>query len=81
MSRWCTGAILAQPSALTEPKTTYGDPMSRDGLSLRYRLWWNIRRTVLTFFGPAQLGSSNDPIQRLERERAQKIEEARGQAQ
>ena len=51
--------------------------MARDGLSLGYRLWWNIRKTVLTFYGPAQLGNSNDPISRLERERAAKIEEAR----
>ncbi|GAB94688.1 hypothetical protein BJY21_000540 [Kineosphaera limosa] len=51
--------------------------MARDGLSLSYRVWWNIRKTILTFYGPAQLGHANDPIRRLEREREQKVEEAR----
>ncbi len=50
--------------------------MARDGLSLGYRVWWRIRKTVLTFYGPAQLGA-NDPISRLERERAARVAAAR----
>lgn len=46
-----------------------------DGLGLGYRMWWNIRKTVLTFYGPAQLGNDNDPIRRLEREREAKVAE------
>ncbi len=51
--------------------------MANDGLSIGYRLWWSIRRVVLSVFGPAQLGGANDPIRRLERERADKVEQAR----
>ncbi|MDO5696674.1 MAG: hypothetical protein Q4G51_01745 [Dermatophilus congolensis] len=46
-----------------------------DGLSLGYRIWWGIRRAVLTVFGPAQLGE-DDPIENLRREREAKIAEA-----
>ncbi|WP_226344642.1 hypothetical protein [Agilicoccus flavus] len=49
----------------------------RDGLTLGYRIGWNIRRAVMTVFGPAQLGSHNDPLSRLQAERAAKVAEAR----
>lgn len=47
--------------------------MSSDGLSIGYRAWWNVRRLVMTVFGPAQLSGDRDPIERLRRERAAKI--------
>ncbi|MEW1955489.1 hypothetical protein [Terrabacter sp. NPDC080008] len=50
---------------------------SRDGLSIGYRIGYRIRMFVLTIFGPAQLGESNDPKARLERERAARIARAR----
>ncbi|STD05717.1 hypothetical protein [Dermatophilus congolensis] len=45
---------------------------NKDGLSLGYRLWWNIRRVAMSIFGPAQLGD-NDPLHRLKAEREAKI--------
>ena len=51
--------------------------MSKDeGLSLGYRIGWNIRRAAMTVFGPAQLGDE-DPMERLYNERRQKVSEAR----
>lgn len=49
--------------------------MADDRLTLKYRLWWNIRKLTMTVFGPAQLGA-NDPLVRLEVERAAKVREA-----
>lgn len=46
-----------------------------EGLGIGYRLGWNIRRIVMTFFGPAQLGE-DDPMERLTTERRQKSAEA-----
>ena len=43
-----------------------------EGLSIGYRIWWAIRRGVLTVLGPAQLGE-DDPIENLRRERAAKV--------
>lgn len=52
--------------------------MARDeGLSLAYRLGWRIRYTVMHLFGPAQLSGQVDPHERLDRERAAKVAEAR----
>lgn len=48
---------------------------NNEGLSIGYRLWWGLRRTVMTFFGPAQLGD-NDPMERLDAERRAKMAEA-----
>lgn len=48
---------------------------NKEGLSLGYRMWWGIRRTVLTFLGPAQLGDS-DPLYKLKQEREAKSREA-----
>ena len=51
--------------------------MAKDeGLSLGYRIAWNIRRAVMTVFGPAQLGDDDDPLARLRAERAAKVREA-----
>lgn len=47
-----------------------------EGLSLGYRLGWNIRRIAMTVFGPAQLGE-DDPMERLREERRRKSAEAR----
>lgn len=47
-----------------------------DGLSIGYRIWWGIRRALLTVLGPAQLGE-DDPIENLRREREEKIARAR----
>lgn len=48
-----------------------------EGLSLAYRLGWRIRYTVMHLFGPAQLSGQGDPHERLDRERAAKVAEAR----
>jgi hypothetical protein len=39
-------------------------------LSLAYRVGYALRMLGLSIFGPAQLGESNDPKERLRRERA-----------
>ncbi|GAB47484.1 hypothetical protein [Mobilicoccus pelagius] len=53
------------------------DDMAKDeGLSLGYRIGWNIRKLAMTFFGPAQLGEE-DPMERLHEERRRKSAEAR----
>lgn len=48
---------------------------NNEGLSLAYRLGWNIRKLVMSVFGPAQLGD-DDPLERLHAERRQKVAEA-----
>ncbi|TQJ08052.1 hypothetical protein FB458_1131 [Lapillicoccus jejuensis] len=48
-----------------------------EGLSLAYRLGWRIRYVVMHLFGPAQLSGQGDPHERLDRERAAKVAEAR----
>lgn len=45
------------------------EKLPKEGLSILYRIGWQIRRALLTFFGPAQLGSMSDPVERLKRER------------
>ena len=49
----------------------------REGLSLGYRIMYRIRRMVMQMYGPAQLGEGNDPLARLQRERASKVAAAR----
>lgn len=49
-----------------------GDKLPKAGLSIGYRVGWQIRRVLFTLFGPAQLGSSSDPVERLKRERRRK---------
>lgn len=51
---------------------------NKDGLGIGYRLWWNIRRLVLTVFGPAQLGDA-DPLYQLKKERADKVAAAQAE--
>lgn len=48
-----------------------------EGLSMGYRISYRLRKIALTIFGPAQLGENDDPLVRLRRERAAKIEAAR----
>lgn len=48
-----------------------------EGLTVGYRIWYQIRRLGLTFFGPAQLGESVDPTARLAAEREAKVAKAR----
>jgi len=49
----------------------------RDGLSLWYRFTWRVKYTVLTFYGPPRLAGRQDPLTRLEQDRAAKVAEAR----
>lgn len=48
-----------------------------EGLSLGYRILYRIRYAGLMLYGPAQLGSEADPVERLKRERAAKVAAAR----
>ena len=48
-----------------------------EGLSLAYRILYRIRYAGLMLYGPAQLGNESDPVVRLKRERAAKVEAAR----
>jgi hypothetical protein len=48
-----------------------------EGLSVGYRIAYQLRRLGLTFFGPAQLGETSDPSARLAAERAAKVARAR----
>lgn len=50
--------------------------MSRDGLTIGYRVGYAFRRLALALFGPAQLGA-DDPAARLRQEREQKIADAK----
>ncbi len=49
----------------------------REGLSLWYRIKWRINYALLTVYGPARLEGDNDPLTRLERQRAAKVAAAR----
>jgi hypothetical protein len=48
-----------------------------EGLSLAYRILYQIRYLGLHLYGPAQLGDAEDPHARLKRERERKIADAR----
>lgn len=48
-----------------------------EGLGLGYRFGWRVRRILMTVFGPATLDEAQDPIRRLERERADRVAAAR----
>ncbi|MEO7754087.1 MAG: hypothetical protein ABIS35_11815 [Terracoccus sp.] len=50
---------------------------SRDGLSIGYRVGFRLRLIGLTVFGPAELGSAQDPKMQLEREREARVAAAR----
>jgi hypothetical protein len=45
----------------------------REGLSLCYRIGYQIKVLGMNLYGPAQLGESEDPHRRLERQRAAKV--------
>ena len=49
----------------------------REGLSLGYRVLYRIKHFGYQLYGPAQLDEQNDPVRRLERERADKVAAAR----
>ena len=49
----------------------------REGLSVGYRFGYWVRYHGLGVFGPAQLGESEDPRQRMKRDRAAKVEAVR----
>lgn len=48
----------------------------RTGLSLGYRIGWRLRYAAVSVFGPAQLGTEDDPQMKLRREKAEKVEAA-----
>lgn len=48
-----------------------------EGLSLFYRLKYRITYLGMHVFGPAQLGSVDDPHQRMARQRAAKVAAAK----
>ncbi len=49
----------------------------REGLSLGYRIGYRIKVLGMHLYGPAQLGESEDPHRRLERQRTAKVAAAR----
>ncbi len=49
----------------------------RAELSLGYRVGYWVKYNGLHVFGPAQLGNSEDPQQRMKRERVAKVEAIR----
>ncbi|WP_404352096.1 hypothetical protein LG324_04210 [Phycicoccus jejuensis] len=48
-----------------------------EGLSWGYRFGWRVRYLLTSVFGPAQLGTEDDPQAKLRRERARRVEKAR----
>ncbi|KRE60124.1 hypothetical protein [Nostocoides sp. Soil756] len=50
-----------------------------EGLSLGYRLGWRFRYIATSVFGPAQLGTAEDPQQKLLRERQRRVERIRAE--
>ncbi|HEX5967584.1 MAG TPA: hypothetical protein VFY88_03835 [Intrasporangium sp.] len=48
-----------------------------EGLSIGYRIGFQLRKLGLTFFGPAQLGETSDPTAQLRAERADKVARAK----
>ena len=49
------------------------------GLPIGYRLGWRLRYALVSVFGPAQLGTADDPQQKLRRERERRVEQARAE--
>lgn len=49
----------------------------REGLSIGYRIVYRIKHLGYQIYGPAQLDEHNDPVRRLEKERADKVAAAR----
>jgi hypothetical protein len=56
-----------------------GKPQN-EGLSIWYRMGWRFRYLAMSVFGPAQLGTADDPQIRLRRERESRVAAARGRA-
>jgi hypothetical protein len=54
---------------------------SSEGLSIGYRIGYQLRMLGLSIFGPAQLGENNDPKARLVREREARVAHARATRQ
>lgn len=54
-----------------------GTKADREGLSLGYRILYRIKHFGYQVYGPAQLDEQQDPLQRLEHERARKVAAAR----
>ena len=50
-----------------------------EGLSIGYRIGWRFRYLATSVFGPAQLGTADDPQLKLKRERARRVEQARAE--
>ncbi|GAB3047869.1 hypothetical protein GCM10027053_02290 [Intrasporangium mesophilum] len=50
---------------------------SNEGLSIPYRIGYQLRMLGLSLFGPAQLSEQNDPKTRLFKEREAKVAAAR----
>ena len=48
-----------------------------EGLSITYRIGFQLRKLGLTFFGPAQLGETSDPTAQLRAERVAKVTKAK----
>ena len=48
-----------------------------EGLSIGYRIGWRLRYLATSVFGPAQLGTADDPQLKLKRERQRRVEQAR----
>ena len=48
-----------------------------EGLSIGYRIGWRMRYLMMSVFGPAQLGTADDPQMRLRRERENRVAQAR----
>ena len=54
---------------------------ANEGLSVPYRIGYQLRMLGLSLFGPAQLGEQNDPKTRLFKEREAKVKAARARRQ
>ncbi len=50
---------------------------NREGLSMGYRIMYQIKRALLTVYGPAQLSGDADPHVRMKRQRDSKVAAAR----
>jgi hypothetical protein len=48
-------------------------------LPIAYRIGWRLRYAAMSVFGPAQLGTADDPQMRLRRERERKVAAVRAE--
>ena len=53
--------------------------MPRTGLPIGYRIGWRLRYALVSVFGPAQLGTADDPQQKLRRERDRRLQQVRAE--